>query len=90
VITEIRSRERNGLIELPKPRGMQRDDGVRIVGGRFSSSPDEAKRNAGTQGNAGPGFRTLNPGYACYSNRSSRALSCSFSHFRVRAMSSTS
>ena len=36
VIAEIRSRERNGLIELPKPRGLQRGDHVRVVGGPFS------------------------------------------------------
>jgi transcriptional antiterminator RfaH len=36
VIAEIRSRERDGLIELPKPRGLQRGDGVRIIGGPFT------------------------------------------------------
>jgi transcriptional antiterminator RfaH len=36
VIAEIRSRERNGLIELPQPRGLRRGDGVRIIGGPFS------------------------------------------------------
>jgi transcriptional antiterminator RfaH len=33
VIEEIRSRERNGLIELPKPRGFRRGDQVRIIRG---------------------------------------------------------
>jgi transcriptional antiterminator RfaH len=35
VIEEIRSRERNGLIELPKPRGFRRGDQVRIIRGPF-------------------------------------------------------
>jgi len=36
VIDEIRSRERNGLIELPKPPGLARGDRVRIVRGPFT------------------------------------------------------
>jgi transcriptional antiterminator RfaH len=36
VIDEIRSRERDGLIELPKPPGLTRGDRVRIVRGPFS------------------------------------------------------
>jgi transcriptional antiterminator RfaH len=35
VIAEIRSRERDGLIELPKPPGLQRGDKVRITSGPF-------------------------------------------------------
>jgi transcriptional antiterminator RfaH len=35
VIEEIRSRERNGLIELPKPRGLRRGDPVRVERGVF-------------------------------------------------------
>ena len=35
VISEIQSRERGGLIELPKPRGLRRGDRVRIVHGPF-------------------------------------------------------
>jgi transcriptional antiterminator RfaH len=33
VISEIRSRERNGLVELPKPQGLRRGDRIRIVRG---------------------------------------------------------
>jgi transcriptional antiterminator RfaH len=33
VIAEIRSREREGLIELPKPPGLQRGDAVRVIHG---------------------------------------------------------
>ena len=36
IITEIRSRERNGLIELPKPPGLARGDRVRITSGAFA------------------------------------------------------
>ena len=36
IIDEIRSRERNGLIELPKPPGLARGDRVRIVRGPFT------------------------------------------------------
>jgi transcriptional antiterminator RfaH len=36
VIAEIRSRERDGLIELPKPRGLRRGDKVRITSGPFA------------------------------------------------------
>jgi transcriptional antiterminator RfaH len=36
VIAEIQSRERNGLIELPKPRGLRRGDPVKILRGSFS------------------------------------------------------
>src|SRR4051794_18923152 len=36
IIAEIRSRERGGLIELPKPPGLQRGDRVRITAGTFS------------------------------------------------------
>ena len=35
IIDEIRSRERGGLIELPKPRGLRRGDKVRIISGPF-------------------------------------------------------
>ena len=35
VIAEIRSRERDGLIELPKPPGFKRGYCVRIVAGAF-------------------------------------------------------
>jgi transcriptional antiterminator RfaH len=35
VIEEIRNRERNGLVELPKPRGLRRGDQVRIIRGPF-------------------------------------------------------
>jgi transcriptional antiterminator RfaH len=37
VINEIRSRERSGLIELPRPRGLQRGDRVKIVRGPFAN-----------------------------------------------------
>jgi transcriptional antiterminator RfaH len=37
VISEIQSRERGGLIELPKPRGLRRGDRVRIVRGPFAN-----------------------------------------------------
>lgn len=36
IIAEIRSRERGGCVELPKPPGMQRGDRVRITTGAFS------------------------------------------------------
>jgi transcriptional antiterminator RfaH len=36
VISEIRSRERDGLVELPKPLGLQRGDRVRITAGAFA------------------------------------------------------
>jgi transcriptional antiterminator RfaH len=36
VIAEIRSRERGGLIELPKPPPLRRGDRVRILHGPFS------------------------------------------------------
>ena len=35
VIEEIRGRERNGVIELPKPRGFRRGDPVKILHGPF-------------------------------------------------------
>ena len=35
VIAEIRSRERNGLVELPKPPGLRKGEGVRITAGPF-------------------------------------------------------
>jgi transcription antitermination factor NusG len=35
VIAELRSRERDGLVELPEPRGLQPGDRVRIVSGVF-------------------------------------------------------
>jgi transcriptional antiterminator RfaH len=35
-IDEIRSRERNGLVELPKPPGLVRGDKVRITAGAFT------------------------------------------------------
>jgi transcriptional antiterminator RfaH len=35
VITEIRSRERNGLVELPRPRGLMPGTRVRLVAGPF-------------------------------------------------------
>jgi transcriptional antiterminator RfaH len=35
VIAELRSRERDGLIELPKPRGLKPGDRVRIISGPF-------------------------------------------------------
>jgi len=35
VIAELRSRERDGLVELPEPRGLQPGDRVRIVSGAF-------------------------------------------------------
>jgi transcriptional antiterminator RfaH len=35
VIAELRGRERHGLIELAKPRGLRRGDRVRIVRGPF-------------------------------------------------------
>jgi transcription antitermination factor NusG len=35
VIAEIRSRERNGLVELPKPPQFKRGDAVRILKGPF-------------------------------------------------------
>jgi transcriptional antiterminator RfaH len=37
VISEIRSRERNGLVELAKPRGFQQGDRVRIVSGPLAN-----------------------------------------------------
>jgi hypothetical protein len=36
VIAEIRSRERNGLVELPKPRGLAPGTRVRVVSGPLS------------------------------------------------------
>jgi transcriptional antiterminator RfaH len=36
VITELKGRERNGLVELPVPRGFRRGDRVRIVHGPLS------------------------------------------------------
>jgi transcriptional antiterminator RfaH len=36
VIAELRSRERNGLITLPKPRGLRVGDRVRVVTGPFA------------------------------------------------------
>ena len=35
IITEIRGRERDGLIELPKPPGLRRGDKVQIISGPF-------------------------------------------------------
>jgi transcriptional antiterminator RfaH len=35
IIAEIRSRERGGLIELPRPPGLKRGDKVRITSGPF-------------------------------------------------------
>ena len=35
VIDEIRSRERGGLVELPKPRGLRTGDRIRITSGPF-------------------------------------------------------
>ena len=35
VIAELRARERNGVIELPKPRGLRSGDQVRIIRGTF-------------------------------------------------------
>ena len=35
VIEELRGRERNGLVELPKPRGLEHGDRVRIMRGPF-------------------------------------------------------
>jgi len=37
VIAEIRSRERNGLVELPKPRGLAPGTRVRVVSGPLSA-----------------------------------------------------
>jgi transcriptional antiterminator RfaH len=37
VIAEIRGRERNGLIELPKPPGLRAGDRVRITQGPFTA-----------------------------------------------------
>jgi transcriptional antiterminator RfaH len=36
VIAEIRSRERNGFVELPKPRGLMPGMRVRVVSGPLS------------------------------------------------------
>jgi transcriptional antiterminator RfaH len=36
VIAELRGRERNGLIELPKPRGLHAGDTVRVLHGPFA------------------------------------------------------
>jgi transcription antitermination factor NusG len=33
VIAEIKSRERNGFVELPKPRGLAPGTRVRVIGG---------------------------------------------------------
>ena len=35
VIAEIRSRERNGLVELPRPRGLAPGMRVRVISGRL-------------------------------------------------------
>jgi transcriptional antiterminator RfaH len=35
VVAELRSRERDELLELPEPRGLQPGDRVRIVSGAF-------------------------------------------------------
>jgi len=37
VIAEIRSRERNGLVELPKPRGLAPGTRVRVISGPLSA-----------------------------------------------------
>jgi transcriptional antiterminator RfaH len=37
VITAIRARERDGMIELPRPRGLRAGDRVRVVSGPFTS-----------------------------------------------------
>jgi transcriptional antiterminator RfaH len=39
VIAEIRSRERGGLVELPKPTGPQAGDYVRVLHGPFAGHP---------------------------------------------------
>jgi transcriptional antiterminator RfaH len=36
IIAELRGRERNGLIELPKPRGLSSGDPVRVLHGPFA------------------------------------------------------
>src|SRR5262249_48975008 len=36
VIAELKGRERNGLIELPKPRGLRAGDTVRVLRGPFA------------------------------------------------------
>jgi hypothetical protein len=36
IVTAIRSRERNGLVESPKPPRLQRGDAVRILKGPFA------------------------------------------------------
>ena len=36
IVAAIRSRERNGLVELPKPPRLQRGDAVRILKGPFA------------------------------------------------------
>ncbi len=36
VVAELRGRERNGLVQLPRPPGLQRGDMVRIVHGAFA------------------------------------------------------
>jgi transcription antitermination factor NusG len=35
IIAELRERERDGAIELPKPRGLTAGDAIRILGGPF-------------------------------------------------------
>ena len=37
VIAEIKSRERNGFVELPKPRGLAPGTRVRVIGGPLSA-----------------------------------------------------
>jgi transcriptional antiterminator RfaH len=36
VVAEIQSREHNGLVVLPKPRGLQRGDRLRVTAGAFA------------------------------------------------------
>jgi len=36
IVSEIRQKERNGVVRLPKPRGLQLGDRVRVVRGSFS------------------------------------------------------
>ena len=50
VIAELRARECNGLIELPKPRGLRRGDQVRIIRGPFRG---RAGLYAGMSGRSG-------------------------------------
>jgi transcription antitermination factor NusG len=37
VISEIKSREKNGLVELPKPRGLAPGTRVRVISGPLSA-----------------------------------------------------